>query len=233
MTTAPTTRQQLASLLASANGRRRVRLLDLDDLDQVIAEARRDGAGCVAGATVANAYKYPAVRTAALAARRSDGSVLVRVGVAPAHKGSAPRPRSLVEDIPTVHGPRFLRDAQAWADSVPLDRDLPPSTVLIPARVAARWAAERRRHALATALARLDPADRALYLAPPDVGVSAADSTDAGNCPTVTAQVAAWWPGRTSVPASTLLAVMTARAPELLRYALRAVRQAAHRQAVA
>lgn len=83
--------ERLRSDLAAANGRRRERTLDMSDCVYAAWSAIRliDGWYACGGATVANAYNYPAVRTVCVAAVRTDGSVRIGVARANAQKGSS------------------------------------------------------------------------------------------------------------------------------------------------
>lgn len=71
----------LRNLLATANGRRRVRILDLADLERLIQRAKVADDGWndwVSGGTVCGSYSYPAQTTVAAVAR-IDGVVYLGV----------------------------------------------------------------------------------------------------------------------------------------------------------
>jgi len=78
----------LREALAKANGRRSARTIHFDDVIACIRRAATEGVAVASGGRVANAYKYPAIRTICVAVRRTDGTVRVVVGTADAKKGA-------------------------------------------------------------------------------------------------------------------------------------------------
>jgi len=117
--------------LDRANGRRRTRTVSADAALLAVRGAVRNGRDWAAGDSVANAYKYPAVRTVALAVRQSDGGVALAVGTASASKGSAPKPRWA--DLRQVRGESdaVAKAARAWADSQTAEQVLPDGGLLL------------------------------------------------------------------------------------------------------
>lgn len=103
--------------LAKANGKRRTRILSESDVvDCILSAAQEDGNGYSwdAGTTVANAYRYPAIRTVCVAARRSDGSVKVGIATGNAQKGSSP----ISPVVPGARRDSTLPDTLSrWANS--------------------------------------------------------------------------------------------------------------------
>jgi hypothetical protein len=103
--------------LKQVNGRRRTRVLTEHDIEWIISEAIRDDYSFASGGEVANAYKYPAVQTTAIAALRSDGDIAFAVGTSNAKKGSCPRP----SDVPITRlrpdSDAIRADVRAWADN--------------------------------------------------------------------------------------------------------------------
>lgn len=79
----------LREALAKANGRRTTRRIHFDDVIAAIREAAVKGIAVASGERVANAYGYPAIRTLAVAVRRTDGTVRVAIGTADAKKGAS------------------------------------------------------------------------------------------------------------------------------------------------
>lgn len=215
--------ERLQAALRAANGKRRVRTLHMDDVLQAIHEAVRDAYGYRNGGTVANAYKYPAIQTCVLAATRTNGDVMVCVGIAYANKGAAPRPRVLAREIPTitVDSPRVRTAVRKWANRPKKAH----AAICVPRRLALRAIAERRRLARAKVALRLPEVTPYLH-----VEVTREDSLRAGNCPMETGRVARWWPGQTSVPAPVLWQRVLQREPELTTFAWRAIVAAAERE---
>jgi hypothetical protein len=123
--------------LDAANGKRRARTLVWWEVCGVIREALTDAYAFRAAETVANAYGYPAVRTACYAARRSDGAVALALGTTSATKGSCPRPHNIAHAVTQVRpdNPRVRAIALRWADSV-VETETRNGLVLIPRRVA-------------------------------------------------------------------------------------------------
>jgi hypothetical protein len=82
---------EVRRMLDAANGRRRTRTLDLDDVVRCARAALRDADGWYAtgGGVVANAYKYPAEQTACVVVVRSDGLVRLAIGTTGAKKGNS------------------------------------------------------------------------------------------------------------------------------------------------
>jgi hypothetical protein len=130
-------RLAITTTLDAANGKRRVRTLVWEEVCGAIAEALTDSYAFRAAATVANAYQYPAVRTACYAALRSDGGVALAIGTTYATKGSCPRPRHIAHVVTQVRpdSPRTRAIALRWADSV-VETETRNGLVLIPRRVA-------------------------------------------------------------------------------------------------
>lgn len=122
----------MEAALAEANGRRRVRTLSLASLEFCVREALADDYAFRAAEVVANAYGYPAIRTACYAAKRSDGAIILAIGIGWASKGAAPKPRDC--NIPQVRPdtPRVRQLAREWADTI----DPSPSIILLPRPVA-------------------------------------------------------------------------------------------------
>jgi hypothetical protein len=125
----------ITAALNAANGNRRVRTLGLGEVSEAIREALTDAYAFRAAETVANAYQYPAIRTACYAALRSDYGVALAIGTTHATKGSCPRPGNIAHAVTQVRpdSPRVRAIALRWADSVTETGD---GVVLIPRRVA-------------------------------------------------------------------------------------------------
>lgn len=85
-----TVKDQVERQLVRANGNRRARTLTLDQCLNAGVKALQEGYAYTAGATVANAYRYPAFRTCCLAARKSNGLVRIAVDYNNARKGCSP-----------------------------------------------------------------------------------------------------------------------------------------------
>lgn len=82
--------EALKKKLDAANGKRRTRTLSWDGLLRIVEQALIHGYFWADLSTVANAYKYPAVRTCCVAARQSSGFIRVEVGVGNAKGSSSP-----------------------------------------------------------------------------------------------------------------------------------------------
>lgn len=107
-----TPRHWLEAELARANGRRRTRTLNANDLTYCTVRALNSGDWYArGGGTVANRYGYPAWQTVCVAAVRSDGRVRVGVGVNRAAKGSSLT--TVVTGLTAAARPEQFR---AWAD---------------------------------------------------------------------------------------------------------------------
>jgi hypothetical protein len=130
-------RLAITAALDAANGKRRVRTLAWGDVCEAIREALTETYAFRAAETVANAYPYPAIRTACYAALRSDGRVALAIGTTYATKGSCPRPHTIAHAVTQVRpdSPRVRAIALRWADSVD-DTETIHGLVLIPRRVA-------------------------------------------------------------------------------------------------
>lgn len=198
-----------------ANGSRRTRTISYSQAIQAVREALVDGWGYVAGDTVANSYGYAAVRTVVFSACSPDrGLVRISVSVRRATRSSGVFPFSKM-----TRGSRPEK-IQAAAESWVTGPCGPDDLVIT------------RRQARALVLAQdREDAERALADVPADmlgsdIPVTVQDSIAAGNCQRETARVAAWFPGRESVPAGELLALLARRAPGLISFAVRAVRAA-------
>jgi hypothetical protein len=81
----------LEPALSRANGRRRERILTLQQCHACAIGAYRSDSGwsTIAGEPVANAYGYASSRTCCVAARRKDGKVKIGVATGRASKGSS------------------------------------------------------------------------------------------------------------------------------------------------
>jgi hypothetical protein len=109
------TQAQLADQLDAANGKRRTRTLDMQDVLNTILRAaiNNDLAyRAIGGGTVANAYKYHAEQVAFGAVRRSDGTVRISFAIANAKKGS-----SLTVPLFGLYKNSKAEDFLAWADA--------------------------------------------------------------------------------------------------------------------
>jgi hypothetical protein len=123
-----TPHEQIVSAVARANGKRQMRLLTLKDVYGTIQEALDDGYGWTKAGTVANAYKDRAYTSTVFAVRRSNGNVVVAIGVIDAHKGSSPRPRFVnVSEVSNRNRAGML----AWADSVDQNTIINDGTLFI------------------------------------------------------------------------------------------------------
>jgi hypothetical protein len=209
--------------LAAANGRRRERLLNADEVAQVVREALTDGIGYTDGGNVPNAYAYAATKTVATAVAVGD---LVAIGVTTtsAHRGSpvtwigcaGTHPTTLkkyVSRLNALRGDDAINAALAWAD------------LTITRRQAQTWLRSLAQQE-ATARAALTAIHGSPSAPPPNVSVTLAHSLEAGNCGTVSRRVAKWFPGRSAVPAAELLAEIDSREPTLRSFAVRAIARA-------
>lgn len=80
----------IISGLANANGRRRMRTLDIADVFRCCMRAAKTCEWqATGGGTVANAYGYQSWQTVCIAAVSSTGRIVCRVGVTGASKGSS------------------------------------------------------------------------------------------------------------------------------------------------
>jgi hypothetical protein len=107
--------EQIEAQLKAANGNRRTRTLDLDDVMMAILRAALNADQpyqAVGGGTVANAYRYPAEQVVFGAVRRSDGTVRIAFGVANAQKGS-----SLTVPLFGLNKNANAAKFRAWADA--------------------------------------------------------------------------------------------------------------------
>lgn len=96
--------EQIQQALVLANGRRKVRTLDLGDIKELVYEAKRNGRSRVGGGYVANSYGFASVQTVAEATteievlmtgpgvNRNRHKMLVNIGLNSASKGAAQRP---------------------------------------------------------------------------------------------------------------------------------------------
>jgi len=108
--------RNVADQLSRANGSRRVGTIYMDDVIHAIKKASEKGYCWTAGAVVANAYGYPAVRTCCVAARASDGTIRVGIAQGNAQKGSSPITPVCGAGI--RRGSHHLADnLRAWADA--------------------------------------------------------------------------------------------------------------------
>jgi len=76
--------------LEMANGRRRTRVLTIEDVLYTVARAYKDGWAVTASNCVANSYNYSACRTVCVAGKRRDNKIRVGIRVGNAKKGSSP-----------------------------------------------------------------------------------------------------------------------------------------------
>lgn len=107
--------EQLEAMLKAANGRRRSRTLDMDDVMLTILRAALNADQpyqAVGGGTVANAYKYPADQVVFGAVRRSNGTVRIAFAVANAKKGA-----SLTVPLFGLYANAKPEQFRAWADA--------------------------------------------------------------------------------------------------------------------
>lgn len=106
--------EAIQAALGAANGRRRERTLELNDVLKAVKRARKsvDGWNAVGGGTVANAYGYASSQTAAVVAVGSNGKVRVAVGVVSASKGA-----SLTNGLVGLTARGTKEQFRAWADA--------------------------------------------------------------------------------------------------------------------
>lgn len=79
--------------LANSNGKRRERLLSYLSVFQCVESAYQNGFAWISGGNVANKYGYPAWQTACVAAKSTNGTVRIVIGVIPASNGASPTNR--------------------------------------------------------------------------------------------------------------------------------------------
>lgn len=105
---------QIEQALSLANGKRKVRTLDLEDIRELVIETVRDGKARVGGGFVANSYGYASCQTVAEGVALTKDSdptktqfteqsyqMLIDIGVNNASKGSALRPNPKWENQTT------------------------------------------------------------------------------------------------------------------------------------
>lgn len=112
----------ISQLLSLANGNRRVRTLDIRDIQRVLSRLpRRPGAFFTdSGGYVPGIYNYRSRTTVCLAVRRSDGRIALAIGTTGARYGHIQRPTWLASQIPVL-APNAFETILLWADSA---RDL-------------------------------------------------------------------------------------------------------------
>lgn len=110
--------EDISHLLKLANGNRRLRTLELADVQRVLARLpRRPGAFFTdSGGYVPGVYNYRSWATVCLAVRRSDGRIALAIGTTGAKYGHVPRPRWLAKQLPVI-APNAFESLLAWADS--------------------------------------------------------------------------------------------------------------------
>lgn len=89
----PSIHDSILLAINKANGKRRTRTINENDVLRLIGEAIQDGKATTGGGTVANCYGYPACQTVAEAIKTDDGMIL-SIGLNNANKGSAQRPNA-------------------------------------------------------------------------------------------------------------------------------------------
>jgi hypothetical protein len=106
--------ERVEAQLRRANGRRRERLLGMEDVRTVARYVSADGKPCawMDGGTVANAYKQPALTTLILAAR-IGGQVFLGITSAPAKATSPGRAWKALQPW-SAKGPSVAK-LEAWA----------------------------------------------------------------------------------------------------------------------
>ena len=84
-------REQLKAQLERANGRRRTRTLNWNDVIDCCIKAMldKDGWWAVGGGKVANAYGYAAKQTVCVAVKRTDGTMRIGIVESNASKGAS------------------------------------------------------------------------------------------------------------------------------------------------
>lgn len=195
----------------AANGRRSARTVNFSEAIQAIREALRDGYGYVNGGTVANSYGYAAVQTQ-VTAIAVEQTVIVNVLTANAKKGTG-------TGLPWTRAANEEKIRTTILD-----------LVWCPARNGEFRLTRKQAKAIVAAQDHAD-AIRAAERIPADVRdskilITAADSLAAGNCESETCRVQSWFPGRDTVPANEVLAVIIKRAPSLISFAVRAIKYA-------
>lgn len=123
--------ERIRQLLELANGRRRVRILTLSDVQLLLSTIeRRPGSFRVdSGGAVPGIYNYHSVTTVCLAVRRTDGRITLAIGTTGARQGYLPRPDWLVSEVPAIAVHQRVR-ILAWADNA-VDRMETDGGVLI------------------------------------------------------------------------------------------------------
>lgn len=104
--------EAIQTALKTANGRRRERTLELNDVLRAVKRARRDGFASDGGGTVANSYKYPAEQTGCVVAVATNGNLRVAIGVLSARKGA-----SVTNQLAGITARGTADDYRAWADA--------------------------------------------------------------------------------------------------------------------
>ncbi len=82
---------QIQAALDLANGNRRVRILGLDAIIELIYEAKRDGKARVGGGNAVRSFGYESLQTVAEATVETS-LIVLDIGINRAAKGSAQRP---------------------------------------------------------------------------------------------------------------------------------------------
>jgi hypothetical protein len=202
------TTRRLRTALDTVNGRRRERILHLQEVAQVVREALTDGLGYTTGGSVANSYGYRAYTTMAAAVGVSD---LIAIGVAIRDANAGPI--TWIGAPPVSHAKKII----AWQAG------------LTWAAMSGDWVDIVITRDEATGWLRSLRPRRVTGRATPRVAVTMRDSIASGNCQSVSRRVRRWFPGRSSVPAQELLAEIDKREPTLRSFAVRAIEAAQRR----
>ena len=206
--------ERVEKKIAEVRGKARTRTVDGRDLLQVLDEARTNGYGLRAGATVANSYGFVASRMRLLAVR-GPKCYGVKVNWGNASRGASEFPDGGRQDANIRECARLQK------------RGFPRKAgwLRIPTAEVTVILAERRLRA------RVE-AQREWPEPVPQVEVTRDDSLRAGNCERETERVAKWFGDRVAIPASELRQTILSREPEIAYYARRAVEAAAARVTV-
>ena len=107
--------QNIETILKSANGKRRERILTLSQIQDVISTVPTEPGAFAAenAGQVASSYQGRSFTTTVLAVRRTDGKLAVAIGPNRGQQGSASRPYFLAAAVPNLRTNKF---ALAWAD---------------------------------------------------------------------------------------------------------------------
>jgi len=213
------------ALITEIAGRKRERILNSNDLLQVLQEAQVGIWGVRAGDTVANKYGYPAYRMRLAAVKKTDGHYAIWCDWGSASKGSSPIPGDLPRQY-NLSNNDFGLVLRRYADN--LTDNTPTPDALLSASEVNKALRQRRNEAREKARA-------GIHWSYPDWNgrIIRMDSINAGNCVTQTDSVIHRMGVSRYTTANSLRNWIINNAPTLVNYADRAIIKAYERQVIA